>query len=128
MQQIQTNILVMGLLFSSPGIHESSTLLSSWPVNSKSKGGFGRAVNQMNTKQTITPEHVVSSLKKSLLSNQKNFTNTAGQIYSRKHDWMAVSMQLLQNRDKMKNWCIWKLLYINKNLFLMSSTPDCSVV
>lgn len=48
----------MGLLFSSPGTHESSMLLSSWPVNSKSSGGFGRAVNQMNTKQIIMPEHV----------------------------------------------------------------------
>lgn len=61
---IDTNILVMGLLFSSPGTHESSMLLSSWPVNSKSSGGFGRAVSQMNTKQVIMSEYVVSSLKK----------------------------------------------------------------
>lgn len=43
------HILVMGLLLSSPGVHVSWTLLSSWLVNSKSKGGFGTSVEQTHT-------------------------------------------------------------------------------
>lgn len=118
LQWIQTNILVIGLLFSSPGIHESSMLLSSWPVNSKSKGGFGRAVNQMNTKQIITIEYGVSSVKKSLHSNQKNSTDTAV---------MTVSMQFSQNRYKMEKLYIRKLPYINMNLYLILSPSDCDI-
>lgn len=43
------HILVIGLLLSSPGVHDSWTLLSSWSVNSKSKGGFGTSVDQTHT-------------------------------------------------------------------------------
>ena len=50
------HILVIGLLLSSPGVHDSWTLLSSWSVNSKSKGGFGTSVDQTHTSQsTIWP-------------------------------------------------------------------------
>ena len=50
------HILVIGLLLSSPGVHDSWTLLSSWSVSSKSTGGFGTSVDQTHTSQlTIRP-------------------------------------------------------------------------
>lgn len=47
----------MGLLLSSPGVHESWTPLSSWLVSSKSKGGFGTSVEQTHTHTQVVNCH-----------------------------------------------------------------------
>lgn len=89
----------MGLLLSSPGVHESWTPLSSWLVSSKSKGGFGTSVEQ-----THTHTQVVNCHFKRQFHSLSVMLCTEGTLETHHSCW-SVSMRWKWKRH---NWGCWE--------------------
>lgn len=81
----------MGLLLSSPGVHVSWTLLSSWLVNSKSKGGFGTSGKQTHKNGSLSFSKEVLSLwcyaQRDALETHHSYWSVSMQWKGKRHSW-----------------------------------------